>query len=240
MRLYNGDTFEHEGYTFKVQFERDDDVEEPWNRSEGNGVVSDWTRRDKQPGEVVLTSDRGMYRYYDIAKTNAIAKRDGWGLTEEDKADLVKRLAQKRVVRRPIGNPSLEHHSGGVFKVKGANSEVVELPGRDPGKRLTAGEIRAEAVRRNFEFMRQWCNDQWEYTWVKVTLVRMDDDGEPVEDERFSDSVGGVESYNDYHMQVALECANNVLSSIQNALLDDQKEEVERRHWAERDVPTIV
>ena len=37
MHLYNGETFELEGYSFKAQFERDDDIREPWNNHDGHG-----------------------------------------------------------------------------------------------------------------------------------------------------------------------------------------------------------
>lgn len=57
----------------------DDDMgAEPWLDCDGDGVISEWTRRGKNPGERILASHRGMFRYYDIAATMAIAKRDGW------------------------------------------------------------------------------------------------------------------------------------------------------------------
>lgn len=236
MHLYNGETFELEGYSFKAQFERDDDIREPWNNHDGHGVVSDWTRRDKRPGEVLLVSDRASCRYYDVAASNQIAKNDGWGLSEEDQAELINRLSRKRV--RRVKRAQYQVVNG--LRVPRFDWETVETPGRDPSKRLTSGEIRAEAVRRDFEFLRQWCNDQWEYTWVKVTLLRTNDEGELVEDERFSDSVGGVESYKDHHVEVAFECAKSLIFQVKTAQEANKREELERRHWAERDVPTIV
>lgn len=65
--------------TARVTLERDDDAGEPWNECDCYGVVSEWTRRDKAPGEMVLCSDRQSKRYYDFAASVAIAKRDGWG-----------------------------------------------------------------------------------------------------------------------------------------------------------------
>lgn len=36
--LYDGDTFEHSGYTFRVQFKRDDDTGPPWEECDGHGL----------------------------------------------------------------------------------------------------------------------------------------------------------------------------------------------------------
>jgi hypothetical protein len=66
------------GYTAFVKFPHDDDADAPWENSDGHGPVSDWTGRDKRPGELVLCSDRGSKRYYDFAEAVRIAKRDGW------------------------------------------------------------------------------------------------------------------------------------------------------------------
>ena len=71
-------TFEHNGRTFTVRIEHDGDLREPWTEHDGHGIVSDWTRRGKQPGERVLVTDRGSHRYYDIQASMDIAVRDGW------------------------------------------------------------------------------------------------------------------------------------------------------------------
>lgn len=78
MAIYDGDTFTHEGLTFTFRMERDDDHGAPWEDEDGHGPVSDWTRRDKAPGEMVLCEDRGSRRFYDFAAAVRIAKRDGW------------------------------------------------------------------------------------------------------------------------------------------------------------------
>lgn len=74
------DTFEltHDGRTFRAETFHDEDMGEPWKVHDGHGVISDWTTRDKRPGERVLISDRSNKRYYDIAETQKIALRDGW------------------------------------------------------------------------------------------------------------------------------------------------------------------
>ena len=70
--------------TFKVDFLQDLDMSPPWENSEGHGPVSEWTTRDKKPGEVVLVRDRNMKRFYDGAEATRIAKRDGWGISPEE------------------------------------------------------------------------------------------------------------------------------------------------------------
>lgn len=76
----DGDTItcRAKGFTVTARVERDDDMGEPWKEHDGHGPVSDWTRRDKRPGERVLIEDRGSRRYYDFAEAVKIARRDGW------------------------------------------------------------------------------------------------------------------------------------------------------------------
>ena len=77
-RLYDDEQFEYRGLHFKVNFPYDEDGGEPWSNSDGHGEVSDWTTRDKRPGELVLSSDRTSKRYYDFAGAIKAALKDGW------------------------------------------------------------------------------------------------------------------------------------------------------------------
>lgn len=76
--MYDNEVFTHNGNRFRLRIMPDDCQIEPWKEYDGHGPVSDWTRRDKAPGERVLCSDRGFKRYYDFQAAIAIAKRDGW------------------------------------------------------------------------------------------------------------------------------------------------------------------
>lgn len=76
--MYDRDIFEHNGNRFMFRTDYDDTGETPWDREDGHGIVSEWTRRAKKPGELVLCSDNGSRRYYDFQGTVALAKRDGW------------------------------------------------------------------------------------------------------------------------------------------------------------------
>jgi hypothetical protein len=79
-RLWSGDRFSHKGYTFRYQCEVDEDMREPWKEHDGHGIISEWTTRGKAPGERIVATDHRSYRYYDIAGTLEVAKRDGWGV----------------------------------------------------------------------------------------------------------------------------------------------------------------
>ena len=73
----NDDTFEHKGYTFRVEILTDEN-DSPWEQEDGHGPVTGWTRRDKLPGEWVLCSDRFSKRYYNFQEAMQTAKIDRW------------------------------------------------------------------------------------------------------------------------------------------------------------------
>jgi hypothetical protein len=68
-----------DGSTATIKIEPDEHHGPPWKEYDGHGIVSDWTRRAKKPGELILAEDGGLYRYYDFAESVKIARRDGWG-----------------------------------------------------------------------------------------------------------------------------------------------------------------
>ena len=70
--------FEYNGRTYILEYEHDDCHGAPWEECDGYGIVSDWTKRAKRPGELILTESRGSYRYYDFQQSCQIARRDGW------------------------------------------------------------------------------------------------------------------------------------------------------------------
>lgn len=159
-RLYDGDTFEHRGYTFRVRYPRDEDMGEPWKEHDGHGIVSEWTRREKRPGERILIEDRGSRRYYAVAASTRIARRDGWG----------------------CGEPSHTH--------------------------LTRGDEIVCAVEQDYQHLRAWCQDEWHWIGVVVTLQ----DYEPEERE----SVWGIESSEEQYLtETAYELADEILSRVE-------------------------
>lgn len=75
-----GDTInaEVDGFKIVAKLMADYGHGSPWDEEDGHGPVSDWTSRDKRPGERILNSNHGSYRYYDVEEAIKIAKRDGW------------------------------------------------------------------------------------------------------------------------------------------------------------------
>jgi hypothetical protein len=171
--IYDGDTFEHKGHTYKVEYAIDQDHGEPWKNADGHGIVSEWTGRNKGAGEWILVADNGRKRYYDFAETLKIARKDGWGV------------------------------EGG------------KLPGE------SNREYAVRAVTADYEFLRAWCNDDWRYVGVIVTEVLEDEDGDAIEGGE-SESLWGVETYKDYHMEVAMELADEIHARLEVANPDVQ------------------
>lgn len=145
-------------FTFRVTFEHDHGHGAPWEECDGHGIVTGWERRDKRPGELVLSEDRGSRRFYDFAETCRIARRDGWNAA----------------------------------------------PYRDDE---TPRQRAAKAARADYEYLRAWCGDDWAYVVVTVTLL--DGDGDETD---ISETLGGVETFRDYHETAAGELADEIMA----------------------------
>lgn len=104
--------------------------------------------------------------------------------------------------------------------------ELTAKLGRAPTKR----ELAAAAVLADFKFLQSWCNDEWEYVSVLVSLYEVDADGEPGTEVEF-DSLGGIESLNDYWRDCAAEIATRLASDLAEEL-------AEKAYWEERDTVT--
>lgn len=91
MALYDNDTFEVQGLTFRFNTEADTDTGAPWEEYDGHGPVregdTDWYTGQvkKTPGERVLhRGGRNEYtRVYDWSEAMKMALKDGWGLCAE-------------------------------------------------------------------------------------------------------------------------------------------------------------
>ena len=75
---YKTETRESGTMSFRVEWFYDNDSDAPWDRECGHGEVSDWTTRDKRPGEMILSEDRRMKRFYNFAGAVKLARRDRW------------------------------------------------------------------------------------------------------------------------------------------------------------------
>jgi hypothetical protein len=183
-------TFEHRGYTFAVRLERDEWLGEPWKEHDGHGIVSEWTSREKGPGERVLIEDRGSKRFYDFAETLKRAKRDGWG---------------------PVHCKVCGEESGGIGSSLYGTVHKHGPVEHGPFEPETKAQTAARAVEKDFERMRGWCRDDWE--WVSVLVTLLDENGEET-DER--ESLSGIESdAGPYFGEVARELADEIVSRLE-------------------------
>lgn len=182
----------HRGRTFRVEAERDDDMGPPWEENDGHGEVSDWTTRDKGPGELVLSADRFSKRYYDFAGACRIARRDGWGF-----------LPEPLVTTKTVAGWTAK---AGAFTATDTNiNKAITAVYAAHRATMTAREYAAGAARKDFEFLRGWCRDDWQ--WCIVTVTELDEDG----DDKESESIGGVDNAQDeYLIEVALELADQL------------------------------
>jgi hypothetical protein len=73
--------FDRNGRTFAAKLVADEAHGAPWDEDCGHGPVSEWTTRDKAPGELVLCEDGRSKRYYDFATAVRKAKTEGWNST---------------------------------------------------------------------------------------------------------------------------------------------------------------
>lgn len=171
--MFDNDTFERGGHNFRVQLPFDEDMGAPWEKHDGHGIISEWTSRDKAPGERVLCEDHGHKRYYDIKATIAIAKKDGWGCSHGSLKD-----------------------------------------GKYTHSHKTKKEAVACAVDQDFERMKAWCNDEWHWCGVVVTMLNDED-----EETELADSLWGIEDdSDDYLDDVANELADNLIARQQKEL----------------------
>jgi hypothetical protein len=78
MDTYQTETRESGTMSFRIEWVYDHDSDAPWDRECGHGPVSEWTTRDKRPGEMILCSDRHSKRFYDFATAVKTARVEGW------------------------------------------------------------------------------------------------------------------------------------------------------------------
>lgn len=200
------DTFEINGVTFRVRTEYDDCHGAPWDEECGHGPVSDWTRRKKLPGELVLAEDRGYYRYYDYAETCKIARKEAWGyLPGTLKTELLP-CGDWRAYVDPDrfadrGKPALEAIATDI----NAAIRAVYAAHRAT---MTKRQYAAAAAMADYDRLRQWCDNQWHY--VGVIVESLDDEGDVLD----SASIWGIESdADDILDEVAQDLAAELLAA---------------------------
>jgi len=78
MNAYESEERTVNSKTYQIDFVYDSDMGAPWEEHDGHGPVTDWTTRDKHPGELILNKDRNSARFYDFAEACKIALAEGW------------------------------------------------------------------------------------------------------------------------------------------------------------------
>ena len=198
--------FEKGGVTFRARTEYDEDHGTPWENEDGHGPVSDWTRRKKLPGEIVLAEDRGSYRYYDYAEACKIARKEAWGyLPGTLKTELLPwgdwraYVVPERFADR--GKPALEAIATDI------NAAIRAVYAAHCAT-MTKRQYAAAAAMADYDRLRQWCNGGWHY--VGVVVESLDEDEDVID----SASLWGIESdCGDYLEKVAQELAEDLLAA---------------------------
>jgi len=96
--------------------------------------------------------------------------------------------------------------------------KAMKMAIKDWGHKTKADALRA--VQQDFDYLRGWVNNKWYYVFVTVEY-----EGE-------TESLGGVETYNDYH----IECGNEILADL---IARVEKEKTDREYWNSRDICTV-
>lgn len=207
--FYPGETFEfeHGGVAYVATIESDDTHGAPWDEECGHGDVSEWTTRDKLPGELVLGEDGRSKRFYDFAGACKIARRDGWGFLPEP----------VRVERRAGGGftgAALPTYRSGEFSIVSdcpnlAYSELYRMH----RETMTPRAYAAGAAMADYDRLRRWCADEWCYIGV---VVRRAGDCECCGE---TESLWGIESdAGEYVREVATELAEQLAERLSEAV----------------------
>ena len=104
------------------------------------------------------------------------------------------------------------------------------------GRAPTKKEITAAAVESQFQYLKAWADDEWQYYGYTVTLMQRDDADELVETDK-SDSCGGYECWQ-YDDAKNAYLYDEIRSAAEQLVKDAEMEQVEVQYWNERDVVT--
>lgn len=199
MRLDSFD-FTRNGRDFVAEIHVDEGHGAPWEEEDGHGPVTDWERRDKRPGELVLADDGRAKLFYDFAEACRIARRDGWGTAPG-------RLEYAEIEGGWIAhfrNPS----NGKLLPFEGRGETVnhaISAVYAQHRATMTPRQYAAAAAMADFERLRAYCRGDWHYVGV---VVRPADACECC---GLSESLWGIESDStEYLREVAEELADQI------------------------------
>ncbi len=154
------DTIEHAGRTFAVRLEHDDVRGPPWNREDGHGPVSDWKRARSHRHGTFVKSPGEMILHEDCGSFRTYDFQEAC-----------------RIARRDGW--------GDVERLPGWNAATFRkmFPGDTPARH------RSPRAYADFDRLRRWCNGDWHYVGVVVTLL--DEEGDETDE---VESLWGIES----------------------------------------------
>lgn len=216
--LINSFRFDHNGRKFLARVYRDDNMRRPWEEDETHGDIREGYTgfagyAEKKGGEVVISDDRFSVRrtqvwLYNVESTIKRARKDGWGLTEENMTALAERLFRERKLTGSITLTKREIVAEAVRldmeRMRAwlndgwhwCGVSVVEMP--DYSKAIEALEAYDHTVTDG---------DDWQTEAVEA--LRDMERREPGED--YSNAIWGIESdAGDYFMEVAKELADQI------------------------------
>lgn len=165
----DSDTIARGAFTLTATTEHDSDSGAPWDNSDGHGPVSDWTTRDKLPGELILSSDRSSKRFYDFAAAVQIARKDGWASLYPYSIRYERTRNGSHIARGiapRYGLPDIASKARRDINV--AVRELYDIRLAQLGSKRA---MAANAAIGDYEYLRGWCNDQWSYVGVIVTAT---------------------------------------------------------------------
>ena len=164
--------------------------------------MSDWSSRDKAPGEMVLSNGRRSKRFYDFAGACRMARQDGWGFLPAD--------LKTRKDDAGIWHAECKPWRGQSFTASDAdiNTAIRAVYAAHRATFPSARAYAAGAAMSDFERLRAWCNDEWHYLGVIVAPVCACCDQVI---KGTTESLWGIESDSEeYHWDVAQELAGQI------------------------------
>lgn len=168
----SGDTIsaEHDGFQLVATIHDDNDHGAPWEEECGHGPVTGWLSRDKAPCELILNSDQGSKRFYDYQEACQIALRDQWGVSpyrldiEQGANGLCRASGHWFDAANNLTALTSDWHDD----QNAARSQCYALHRATMSPRAYA----ALAARQDYEALKAWCDDEWRYVGVSVTVSR--------------------------------------------------------------------
>lgn len=188
-------------WTIRASLEHDATAGTPWDNDDGHGPVSEWTTRDKMPGELILCENR----FYDFAEACRIARRDEWGTLGTYRMALPCQMPDGAWLATATDwRAGITIHGEGEDINEAIRAVYAAHRATFPSARAYA----AAAARADYERLRAWCNDEWSYMGVVVTV---ESNGHTIG----TASLWGIESDADAYL---LEVANELIDeALENA-----------------------